>query len=139
MKLVLSLCLLLCCTALTAQDAKQEITDILMRQQNCWNQGDLNCFMNGYWESDSLMFIGKDQIYQGYQNTLQRYIDAYPDGEAMGTLTFTFKSFQPLGENAYFVVGAYHLARTIGDLSGHFTLLWRNIEGEWVIVADHSS
>jgi len=26
-----------------------------------------------------------------------------------------------------------------GDVGGHYTLLFRKIKGEWVIVADHSS
>jgi len=123
------------------QEAQAEITSILLRQQNCWNQGDINCFMKGYWESDSLMFIGKEQVYRGFESTLQRYLKSYPDRDAMGQLTFTFKSMQALSEDAFYVVGSYHLARIgdLGDLSGHFTLLWRKIEGEWVIVADHSS
>ena len=129
----------LSCWSTQAQTAEQEIKKILLRQQDCWNQGDLNCFMKGYWESDSLMFIGKERVYRGYQNTLERYIKAYPDRQAMGKLTFTFKSMEPLGHDAFFVVGSYHLARDIGDLSGHFTLLWRKIDHEWVIVADHSS
>ncbi len=122
-----------------SQDAKSSIVQILERQQDCWNKGDLDCFMVGYWESDSLMFIGKEKVYYGFQNTLDRYLKTYPDRDAMGQLTFKFKSMSPLGTDAFYVVGSYHLARTVGDLSGHFTLLWRKIDGSWVIVADHSS
>lgn len=126
-------------TGLLAQDAETTIKNILERQQDCWNKGDLNCFMIGYWESDSLMFVGKERILYGYQATLERYLNTYPDREAMGQLTFTFKSMQPLGKKAFFVIGSYHLKRSIGDLEGHFTLLWKKIKGDWVIVADHSS
>ncbi len=123
----------------SSQDARSTILQIMERQQTCWNQGDIPCFMNGYWESDSLMFVSKEKVYYGYQNTLERYYKGYPNREAMGTLTFTFISMQPLGEDAFYVIGSYHLERTIGDAQGHFTLLWKRIEGEWVIVADHSS
>ncbi|MDH3711082.1 MAG: nuclear transport factor 2 family protein [Cyclobacteriaceae bacterium] len=123
----------------SSQDAKSTILQIMERQQACWNQGDIPCFMNGYWESDSLMFVSKEKVYYGYQNTLERYYKGYPNREAMGTLTFTFISMQPLGADAFYVIGSYHLERTIGDAQGHFTLLWKRIEGEWVIVADHSS
>lgn len=95
--------------------------------------------MEGYWESDSLMFISKDKVHYGYQNTVKRYQMAYPDKEAMGQLSFEFISMQPLSDNSFYVIGKYHLKRTIGDLEGHFTLLWKKINGEWLIVTDHSS
>ena len=95
--------------------------------------------MVGYWESDSLMFIGKEKVHYGFDNTLKRYQNSYPNQEAMGKLKFEFVSMQPLSETAFFMVGKYHLTRTIVDLQGHFTLLWRKIAGEWVIVTDHSS
>ena len=57
----------------------------------------------------------------------------------MGKLTFNIKVVEPLGEDYWFVIGSWHLARVDGDLEGHFSLIWRNIEGEWKIVADHSS
>jgi hypothetical protein len=39
----------------------------------------------------------------------------------------------------YFVVGNWHLKRTIGNLQGIFSLLFKKINGEWFIAADHSS
>ncbi len=122
-----------------AQSPETIIKQKMQNQQECWNRGDLNCFMVGYWESDSLMFIGKDSVYYGYDNTLKRYLSAYPNREAMGTLTFEFIRMMPLGHSQFYLIGAYHLKRSIGDLSGHFTLLWQKIKGDWVIVADHSS
>ena len=104
----------------SSQDAQSTILQIMERQQECWNHGDIPCFMNGYWESDSLMFVSKEKVYYGYQNTLERYYNSYPNREAMGKLTFTFISLQPLGEEAFYVVGSYHLERTIGDAQGHF-------------------
>ena len=70
---------------------------------------------------------------------MDRYRKAYPDRTAMGQLTFELLEINPLGESHCWVVGKYHLKRTIGDLQGHFTLLWRKIDDKWVIVADHSS
>lgn len=123
----------------SAQDTKQVIMEIMQRQESCWNQGNLECFMESYWESDSLMFISKDKVHYGYQNTVKRYQMAYPDKEAMGQLSFEFISMQPLSDNSFYVIGKYHLKRIIGDLEGHFTLLWKKINGEWLIVTDHSS
>jgi len=118
---------------------EDEIMDRLAIQTECWNTGDIDCFMIGYWESDSLMFIGETKLIYGYAKILQRYYDKYPDEESMGNLRFNIQHIIKLSEDVYFVVGQYHLKRTIGDKQGSFTLLWRKINGNWVIVADHTS
>ncbi|RAJ01508.1 uncharacterized protein DUF4440 [Chitinophaga skermanii] len=118
---------------------EQQIRNILKAQNEAWNTGNLESFMEPYWHSDSLMFIGKSGVTYGWQATLDNYKRGYPDKTAMGKLTFTFIQFKPISKDTYFVVGKWHLARTIGDLEGHYTLLWKKIKGKWNIVADHSS
>ena len=118
---------------------EQKIMDRLNLQTECWNSGDLECFVVGYWQSDSLMFIGKSRVIYGYENTLERYKKSYPDKKSMGQLKFDILHINKISEDAYFVVGKYHLTREIGDAEGYFSLLWRLIDGEWTIVADHSS
>lgn len=115
------------------------IRGILDRQTKAWNRGDKEAFMNGYWKSDSLMFIGKNGVTYGYNKTLNNYRRNYPDTAAMGKLTFDILEVKRLSADHYFVLGKWMLQRSIGDLSGHYTLLFRKINGEWVIVADHSS
>lgn len=139
---LLSLTLAACQEAGSTAAASPEtiIRATLQRQTECWNKGDLNCFMNGYWESDSLRFIGKNGLKYGWQTTLDNYRKSYPDKEQMGMLHFEIISVEQVGPGSCFVVGKWHLSRgEVGDLGGHYTLLWRKIEGEWVIVADHSS
>ena len=116
-----------------------EIRNILSRQNQAWNRGDVDAFMVGYWENDSLMFVGGSGITYGYKNTLANYKKRYPDTAAMGKLTFTIIQFKQLSPEYFHVTGKYYLQRTIGDLSGHFTLLFRKINGKWVIISDHSS
>ncbi len=123
----------------TPQD-RQTILSILDRQTQAWNKGDVSEFMRGYWESDSLLYIGKTGVRKGYRTTLENYKKNYPDRASMGTLAFTILKLDFLGENAAFVVGRWHLTRPEkGDVGGHFSLTWRKLGGEWVIVADHSS
>jgi len=110
----------------------------LLRQRDDWNKGDVTNFMKGYWESDSLLFIGKS-ISNGYQETLDNYKKSYPDVAAMGHLDFEFVEFRKLSPEYYFVIGKWHLKRTIGDVGGAYTLLFRKIKGIWTIVVDHSS
>ena len=125
--------------AQTSNDKKQ-ILNILVRQTKAWNDGKVVNFMNGYWESDSLMYIGKSGVTYGYKSTLERYKKNYPDKSTMGTLKFDIINVNFISKDACFVVGKWHLTRLEkGDVGGYYTLLWRKILGNWVIVADHSS
>ena len=118
---------------------RDKILQILDDQTRYWNQGDLENFMQGYWKNDSLMFIGKSGITYGWQKTLDNYKKGYPDTTAMGRLRFNIITVKELSPDTYFVVGQWFLGRTIGNLNGHFTLVFRKIDGAWKIVADHSS
>ena len=115
------------------------IRNILKSQTDEWNKGNLVSFMKGYWNNDSLLFVGKSGATYGYQKTLANYQKGYPDTAAMGKLDFNILQVRRLSPNYYFVLGKWHLKRSIGDLSGAYTLLFHKIKGEWVIVADHSS
>ncbi len=112
---------------------------MLSAQVKEWNKGNVDGYMKGYWENDSLLFIGSSGPRYGYQATLKRYKEAYPDAAHMGTLTSVVKSMQRLSPEYYFIVGTWALKRSAGDVSGSYTLLLRKINGVWVIVCDHSS
>lgn len=116
-----------------------EVRNILARQNQAWNRGDIDAFMIGYWENDSLMFVGKSGVTYGYKNTLSNYKKNYPDTTVMGKLTFTVIQLKQLSPVYVHVTGKYYLTRTIGDASGHFTLVFRKIDGKWLIISDHSS
>ena len=116
-----------------------EVRNVLAKQNAAWNRGDVDAFMVGYWENDSLMFIGKSGVTYGYKNALANYKKNYPDTIAMGKLTFTLIEVKQLSPEYFHVTGKYYLTRTIGDASGHFTLMFRKINGKWVVISDHSS
>ena len=115
------------------------IRGVMTEQLRAWNTGDIDAFMQTYWQSDSLMFIGKSGVTYGWQNTLNNYKKGYPDTAAMGKLDFTILETKRLSAIYFFVVGKWHLTRTIGDVGGSFTLLFRKVKNKWLIVADHSS
>lgn len=121
--------------------SKQEsvIKQILEKQTEAWNKGDINAFMQTYWKSDSLVFVGKNGVTYGWQNTLDNYRKGYPDKTAMGRLQFTIIRIESLSDQVYNVIGKWHLTRTIGNLQGHYTLIIKRINGKWLIVQDHSS
>ena len=118
---------------------EREILSILDRQTQAWNAGDLESFMVGYLESDSLMYIGKSGVTYGFRSTLDSYRRNYSGPDKMGKLTFTILHLKPLGRKHYLVVGKWSLKRTAGDVSGHYTLTFARQKGRWLIIADHSS
>ena len=128
-------------TVIASSQSKDEkaVRKLLNDQSAAWNRGDIDGFMKGYWENDSLMFIGKSGVTYGWNNTLKNYKKGYPDKAAMGTLTFTLIQVKKLSDKYYYVTGKWFLKRSIGDVGGHYTLLFQKINGRWVIISDHSS
>lgn len=125
--------------AQTASD-RRAILAILNRQTADWNAGRVEAFMNGYWQSDSLTFVGKVGVTKGYEGTLASYKKRYPDRATMGTLKFDILKLEFQASGVAYVIGRWHLTRPqVGDVGGHYTLLWRKINRRWVIVSDHSS
>lgn len=129
-----------------------DIKKVMDAQEAAWNNGDLEGFMNGYWKSDKLKFIGKNGVTYGWQNTYNRYKKGYPDKKAMGKLKFEIVSIESLGnknfhavganplkDETYMVVGKWETSQTKKAGKGYFTLIFKKINGSWVIVSDHTS
>ncbi|MBK9466198.1 MAG: DUF4440 domain-containing protein [Chitinophagaceae bacterium] len=137
--ILLSLITLLTIQSFAQPKNELAIRNILATQTAAWNRGEIDNFMNGYWENDSLMFIAKTGVTYGWTNTLNNYKKGYPDTAAMGKLVFTLIQVKKLSGKYYHVTGKWLLKRSIGDVGGHYTLLFKKINGRWVIVSDHSS
>jgi hypothetical protein len=112
-----------------------EISEIMQNQQNAWNSGDIEGFMIGYWDSEELLFIG-NSVNNGYETTLSNYKKSYPTREDMGSLEFTNLIWVPVSSDAGLLIGEWNL---IGINNGMYSLLWKKMEGEWLIIAYHSS
>jgi len=139
-KIGLLVWLLLIVVASFAQSKDETaVRNLLTEQTKEWNHGNIAAFMETYWKSDSLMFVGKSGVTYGWQKTMDNYKRNYPDAASMGKLKFELLEVKRLSPMYFFVVGKWHLTRSIGDIGGSFTLLFRKIKIRWVIVADHSS
>ena len=141
-KLLLFVLVVVLPSALLAQSDdkdRQQILALLQRQTDDWNRGNIEAFMVGYWNNDSLMFIGQSGLTYGYQKTLANYKKNYSDTAKMGKLSFNILHVNRLSPEYYYVVGKWFLKRSVGDVGGHFNLLFRKVNGQWLIVADHSS
>ncbi len=136
--------LLLCCSTiyLFAQSGasdKEAIAEVLMEQQKHWNAGNLEAFMNGYWKSDSLVFTSRNGLTRGWKTVMENYRRNYPSVQEMGHLSFSILHLQVFANQTALLVGQWQLQRAGGDVGGFFTLVWRKINGKWVIIADHTS
>lgn len=118
---------------------EKQIRKILQEQTAAWNRGDIDEFMKGYWKNDSLLFVGKNGPTYGFTNTLNNYKKNYPNKDYMGQLQFTLLEVKPLSKQLWMVLGKWELTRNAGNISGHYTLLFKKINGAWVIIVDHSS
>ena len=120
--------------------SRRAIVQVLTTQTAAWNRGDIPGFMQGYWQSDSLVFIGRKGPTYGWQPTLANYQKNYPDAAAMGQLDFSDLRVTLLAPDAAQVVGHWHLGRPVaGDVQGYFLLVLRQISGRWLVVADHTN
>src|SRR5258705_1596155 len=138
-QLLLLLFLVTSLTSLGQANNEAAVRKVLTVQIAAWNRGDIDSFMEGYWKNDSLTFTGKNGVTYGWTKTLNNYKRNYPDTISMGKLSFTIVTLKILQGEYSHVIGKWHLQRTIGNLEGYFTLLFRKIKGKWVIIADHTS
>ena len=116
-----------------------EIRKVLNQQQEAWNRGDIPAFMNGYWHDAKLSFIGSKGITRGWDQTLANYQKTYPDKTTMGRLEFEVLELTLLSEKSAYMIGKYTLHRIADKPSGYFNLVWRQIDGQWLIISDHTS
>jgi hypothetical protein len=135
--------LVMCLWACGGNENSQKINDIralLKMQQEAWNDGNIEKFMEGYHQDSGMQFIGAKGVRFGWQATLKAYKNHYPDKQAMGQLYFDIDTIELLDREAEIghVNGRWKLIRAKDTPSGHFSLITRNISGEHKIIIDHT-
>ena len=121
-------------------DAKKTIQKVLDDQVNSWNKGDLEGFMQGYWQSPDLSFFSGVNKTAVWQATLERYRKKYQgEGKEMGKLVFRDLSIELLGADHALVKGRWQLTLKNETVGGLFTLIFRKMKDGWRIVHDHTS
>ena len=136
MKKIISILLLSVFSFISAQE--KEILKVLEDQQTAWNAGNLEEYMQGYWNSPEMMFIGKNGPNYGWQKTLDNYKKSYPSKDKMGTLNFSEVQVKMLGKNYAHIFGKWKLLRKDGDLGGIYTLVLQKFNNGWKIISDHT-
>jgi len=120
-------------------NALTQIRSVLQAQQDAWNRGDIDGFMNGYARSASTVFISEDTIRRGWQTVRDRYKQKYSNREKMGTLAFSDLEITLLSSDSAVASGRWRLKRANDQPHGRFTLILKRLPDGWRIVHDHTS
>ena len=121
------------------QNATAQIRAVLSAQQEAWNRGDIDRFMNGYARSPSTVFVSEDTIRRGWETVRERYRKKYSDRAKMGTLTFSDLEIALFSPDAAVALGRWRLERAKDRPHGRFTLIFKRLPEGWRIVHDHTS
>ncbi len=131
--------------------AKTDIAEMLAIQQDAWNRGDLEVFVQSY--SEDALFVSPTGLTRGRLKVLERYLRRYPDRQAMGVLSLeiiqvhTISGIETslLGDS---VPGRVHGASVVArwtlsrpgreDSEGLTLLVICHIDKRWQIVHDAS-
>ncbi len=125
---------------LVAQNADENaIANVLIGQVNAWNNGDIQSYMNAYWQNDSLLFISAGGVIHGWKELSSQYQNSYPDAYAMGKLSYSLQDIKPVSTNVYLVVGKWYHKQQDRYYQGIFSIVFRKISNKWQIVNDHSN
>lgn len=117
---------------------REEIQTVLTRQADAWNRGDVEGYMEGYWRSPALTFSSRGKVTRGFEPTTEYFRKSYPDKAAMGKLTFSDLEIMQLCPHVALVLGRWTL-EGVKPASGAFSLTMQHIDGQWLIIHDHTS
>lgn len=111
-----------------------------IKQAECWNHGDIACFVKGYYPSEKAQIISGSGIKQGYDNILRAYKGSFPE-DKMGKLFFDNLELKRLSDINYYVTGRYNLEYEEPDtiLQGWFSILMEKKDSTWYMLSDHTS
>ena len=128
-----------CAASEQPPNSAAEIQSVLTTQQDAWNRGDIDAFMNGYARSASTVFVSEDEVGRGWETVRDRYRVKYSDRAKMGTLSFSEIEVTMLSSDAAVVLGRWKLKRAKDEPHGRFTLIFKRLPEGWRIVHDHTS
>ena len=116
---------------------ESEILKVLKSQTDEWNKGNIEGFMIGYDNSDSMQFITQRGRTTGWKNVFNRYSKSYPNKAAMGQLSFENLIITPLSDSLSQVYGNW-VVKKDSIISGNFSLILKNKPEGWKIIIDHT-
>ncbi len=115
------------------------ILSVLENQKKAWNNNDIDKFMQGYLNSEKLIFVSKNGPVYGWDFVRDRYKNKYSSKYLMGDLDFEIYDLLLITNRSAILIGKFNLVRDDEELTGFFSLIFKKIKGDWYIVSDHTS
>lgn len=127
-----------CIATDNSTQAADEIRLAIHEQVEAWNAGDLEGFMEYYWNSPDLVFQSGSVRSLGWRTLYDKYDAKYfPEGH--GTLTFSEIEVRVISETTAYATGRWKVEGVENAGDGLFTLILKRLENGWRIVHDHTS
>ena len=141
MKRLLLIALILFVLSCSKNNAKDiyPIKQVLTTQQKYWNNGNIDGFMLGYWNSDKFKFTWVNGIEYGWKNALEKYTISYPTKESMGEFIFEILDVKLTSDTTAVLDGEWELIRKNDNPKGSFTYIFQKIENNWLIISDYTT
>ncbi len=121
------------------RDPEEIIVATLHAQTAAWNEGNLQAFMETYWNDDDLKFVSGTAITKGWSPTMKRYRERYADESGLGQLSFEKTDVEMVTDDVAVVTGRFNHVKNEEASSGVFTLVMKRVGGVWRIVHDHTA
>ena len=120
-------------------DDHQHIRALFESGCAAWNRGDIDGYLAYYWHSDKVRWVSEGTVRYGFEAIAAGFKARFASPDNMGRLEVANLEIQLLKESDALVFGAWIQTTRTARRHGIFTVQMKRIDGEWLIVSDHSS
>jgi len=120
-------------------DDHQRIRALFESACAAWNRGDIDGYLTDYWHSDKVRWVSEGTVRYGFEAIAAAFKARFDSPVNMGRLEVADLQIQLLGESDALVFGAWTQTTPMARRHGVFTVHMKKIDGEWLVVSDHSS
>ena len=120
-------------------DDHQRIRALFESSCAAWNRGDIDSYLAAYWNSDKVRWVSEGTVSYGFEAIATAFKARFDSPDNMGSLEVANLEIQLPGESDALVFGAWIQTTRTARHHGVFTVHLKKIDGEWLIVSDHSS
>ncbi|HEY4009217.1 MAG TPA: DUF4440 domain-containing protein [Acidobacteriaceae bacterium] len=125
----------------TATREQLDVVKIIMKQQDAWNNGDLDGYLSHYKDAPDTQAVLASLV-RGLDNIRAAYRQNFPNKDTMGNIEDTDVEVRSLSDNFALATGRYHLTRTRkagGPAEGTFTELFEKTPTGWKVIFSEST
>jgi hypothetical protein len=120
-------------------DPVTEVKTALDGQVTAWNTGDLEKAMTFYWNSPEMLWVSRSGIQKGYQPVLEGFRKDFSDKSKMGVYSYEPLHIEQVSDSSvYFVIRWKIVLNDKKIMGGVSSQLWKKINTDWVITAEHA-